>query len=79
MLRVEFLERGLARPLVCAIPVAVYLLFCEGNAAAHGLIPPALVILLTTIIIWNIGLTSLDRQQFGSAIRDRLLSRAVRA
>jgi hypothetical protein len=47
------------------------------NPAAHGFIPPAVVISLTTIMIWSAGLTDLDRKQFGSAIRDRLLNRAL--
>ncbi len=79
VLRAEFLLRGLARPLVCAVPLVAYLLFCKGNPAAHGYIPPALVILLTAVMIWNIGLTDLDRKQFASAIRDRLIDPAVRA
>jgi O-antigen/teichoic acid export membrane protein len=77
--RREFLLQGLARPLVCAVPLIGYLLFCRGNPAAYGFTPPALIILLSTMTIWNIGLTDLDRKQFGSAIRDRLLNRAVRA
>ena len=77
--RVEFMVHGLAKPLVCAVPLIAYLLFCKGAPAAYGFIPPALVIFLTMIMIWNIGLTGSDREQFASAIRNWRMNRAMRA
>ncbi len=78
VLRRDFLLQGLARPLLCALPLAAYLVFCNGDPAAYGFIPPAIVVFLTAIMILKVGLTDLERRQFGSAVRNWRLNRAVR-
>lgn len=77
--RVELILRGLARPLACAIPLFAFFFFCRGNPAIHGFFPPAVVTVLTAILIWNFGLTGSDRTIFSSAIRDWRLTRVARA
>ena len=77
--RVEFVLRGLARPLACALPLFAFLFFCKGNPAAHGFLPPALIVVLTSIFILTFALTDSDREIFSEAIRNWRLNRLARA
>ncbi len=77
--RAEFMLRGLARPLACVVPLLGFFFFCRGNPATYGILPPALVTVLTAILIWTVGLTGSDRTVFSSAIRDWRLNRVARA
>ncbi|MGC1784330.1 MAG: polysaccharide biosynthesis C-terminal domain-containing protein, partial [Acidobacteriaceae bacterium] len=77
--RVEFVLHGLARSLVCALPLVAFLLFCRGNPASYGFWPPLLVSLLTMILVWFVGLARSDREIFGEALRNWRLNRLVRA
>lgn len=79
VLRAEFFIRGLSRPLACAVPLSAFLLFCKGNPAVHGFLPPALIVLVTGVLLWVVGLMDSDRKMFGSAIRDWRLNRFARA
>ncbi|MHB8392478.1 MAG: lipopolysaccharide biosynthesis protein, partial [Acidobacteriaceae bacterium] len=67
--RVDIVWRGLARPLASACPLFGFLFFCNGNPAVHGFLPPALVVILTAVLILTVGLTGSDRKIFGSAVR----------
>jgi len=79
VLPAEFLRRGLARPLACAVPLSAFLLFCKGNPAAYGFVPSALIVLLTGILLWAVGTTGSDRKIFRSAISNWRLNRLARA
>ncbi len=77
--RADFLLLGLARPMVCSIPLFAFFFFYNGNLALHGYIPSAAVVLLTFALLWTIGLTHSDREIFISAIRHWRLSRFAHA
>jgi O-antigen/teichoic acid export membrane protein len=75
--RVELVQRGLARPLACAIPLFVLFFLCKGNPALYGPLPPALIVLLTVALLWTVGLIPPDREIFASTIRDWRLNRVA--
>jgi O-antigen/teichoic acid export membrane protein len=77
--RADFLFLGLARPLVCSVPLFVFFFFFHGNLALHGHLPSIMVTLLTCALLWTIGLTHSDRDIFISAIRSWQLNRLARA
>ncbi|MGB8481135.1 MAG: hypothetical protein WCE63_20195 [Acidobacteriaceae bacterium] len=77
--RLEFVLRGLARPAASGSPLIAFLLFCKGNPIALGFLPPALIILLTVVLIWTIALAESDREIFFSAIRDCQFNRLIDA
>ena len=77
--RVEFVLHGLARPLTCAAPLFAFFFFSWGNPAVYGFLPPALVVLLTAILLWTVGLTGSDRTIFGEALHNWRLNRLARA
>ncbi len=77
--RRDFLVRGLTRAMICAIPLATFLIYCKGNPARHGPLPPALTVLLAAIMIWNVGLIDSDRKQFSSVLHNWWAARALRA
>jgi len=76
--RVEFLWRGLARPAACAVPLFAFF-FTRGHVAAYGLLPPALAVLVTAVLLWTVGLTHSDRTIFSEAVRNWRLNRLARA
>ena len=80
MSRTDFMLRGLARPMLCAVPLVAFLkIYCNGNPARHGPVPAALVVLLATIMIWKLGLVDSDRKQFSLMLHNWRAGRALRA
>ncbi|MHB1938701.1 MAG: MATE family efflux transporter [Acidobacteriaceae bacterium] len=77
--RFQFVRLGLARPLACALPLFAFLFFCRGNPAAYGFLPPALIVVLTALLIWLVGLAHSDRQIFREAFHSWRLNRLARA
>ncbi len=77
--RSYFVSESLARPAVCAVPLFALLLFSKGNPAAYGFLPPALIVVLTAILVWTVGMTDADRKLLNSKIRSWRLNRAMHA
>ena len=78
VLRAEFLLRGLAKPLLCGVPLFAFFLFCRGNPAILGFLPPVLVVVVTIVLLWSVGLAGSDRKILASAAHDWKLNRLLR-
>ena len=77
--RSEYMLRGLARPAACSVPLFAFLFFSKEAPLVHDFVLRALVVLVSVVLLWGVGLTPSDRGIFSSAIRDRRLSRVVGA